>query len=43
MKYIYRISKVKGKEYLQIWKGNKLFKHIGSTEKLVKLLNQKNK
>jgi len=41
MKYKYKISKVKGEEYLQIWKDDKLFKHIGSAKKLVKTLFMK--
>jgi hypothetical protein len=43
--YFFMISKVKGREYLQIWKGQntnhrEFVKQVGSAEKLVKALEQ---
>ena len=45
MKYIFKISKVKGNEYLQIFKGNSTFdmtyiRSAGSAAKLVKALER---
>ena len=46
MKYIFKLSKVKGNEYLQIWRGTskanmEFYKQIGSAKKLITLLEKK--